>query len=165
VKTRRLTMARRSRTSSTEQYVERTDARTAFCRRRLGNLWHGNIAGVGQALQQQPAFRYYLARNEQAMVHISTAFARMNNRMRRLCCTSSDWAGGYEHESPVADMPRSTGFQAVTPGRYFLRGGTSPLCSSNSSPNTPGRLDQRCFQARLPLLGSDQSARSTSIFR
>jgi len=50
---------------------------------------HGNVAGIGQALQQNPDFPYYLFRNEQAMVHAATGFAKMSNRLRTLVCTSS----------------------------------------------------------------------------
>src|SRR6267378_3288402 len=40
----------------------------------FGIFGHGNVAGVGQALQQErAAIRYYLARNAQAMVHTAAA--------------------------------------------------------------------------------------------
>jgi len=35
-----------------------------------------HIAGMGQALQQKPDFRYYQCRNEQAMVHTAVAYAK-----------------------------------------------------------------------------------------
>src|SRR5437870_4877983 len=47
------------------------------------------LAGIGQALQQNPDFPYYLPRNEQAMVHTAVAFSKMNNRLRTFACTSS----------------------------------------------------------------------------
>ena len=60
----------------------------------FGIFGHGSLAGLGQALLQaelsQPgALRYYQARNEQAMVHAASGFARMRNRMSTLACTSS----------------------------------------------------------------------------
>ncbi len=60
----------------------------------FGIFGHGSLAGLGQALLQaelsQPgALRYYQARNEQAMVHTASGFARMRNRMSTLACTSS----------------------------------------------------------------------------
>ena len=45
---------------------------------------HGNLAGIGQALQQSPELRYYQSRNEQAMVHTAAAFAKMTNRLQTL---------------------------------------------------------------------------------
>src|SRR6202042_1287028 len=55
---------------------------------------HGNVAGVGQALLESQLTRpaelpYYLARNEQAMVHAAVGFARMRNRGQALACTAS----------------------------------------------------------------------------
>lgn len=55
----------------------------------FGIFGHGNIAGIAQALQQNRDFRYYLCRNEQAMVHTAAAYARMKNRLQTLVCTSS----------------------------------------------------------------------------
>jgi TPP-dependent trihydroxycyclohexane-1,2-dione (THcHDO) dehydratase len=54
----------------------------------FGIFGHGNLAGIGQALQQNRDFRYYLSRNEQAMVH-TAAFSKTNNRLRTFVCTSS----------------------------------------------------------------------------
>jgi len=152
VKTRRLTMAQRSRTSSPNSMSSATDARPPFSP-ASGNLGHGNIAGVGQALQQQPAFRYYLARNEQAMVHISTAFARMNNRMRAFACTSSIGPGATKHDhrrSYCHDQPDSS---AVTPGDIFARRNVAP-CSSNSSPNTPRTSRSTMLSSPSPATGN-----------
>ena len=60
----------------------------------IGIFGHGNVAGIGQALKQysveNPALMpYYQARNEQAMVHESSAFARMKRRRATFACTSS----------------------------------------------------------------------------
>ena len=54
--------------------------------RRLGVFGHGQVAGIGQALQQTSDLRYYLARNEQAMVHTATAFAESCTYCVHLVC-------------------------------------------------------------------------------
>jgi 3D-(3,5/4)-trihydroxycyclohexane-1,2-dione acylhydrolase (decyclizing) len=51
----------------------------------FGIFGHGNVAGIGQALKQANGddpdlMPYYQARNEQAMVHQSVAYARMHRR-------------------------------------------------------------------------------------
>jgi 3D-(3,5/4)-trihydroxycyclohexane-1,2-dione acylhydrolase (decyclizing) len=56
------------------QYVERDGIERKFFAGAWGIFGHGVIAGFGQALQQTPDFPYYLCRNEQADVHIATAF-------------------------------------------------------------------------------------------
>ena len=42
----------------------------------LGIFGHGNVAGIGQALEQDAGLRYYLFRNEQGMVHAASGFAK-----------------------------------------------------------------------------------------
>jgi 3D-(3,5/4)-trihydroxycyclohexane-1,2-dione acylhydrolase (decyclizing) len=55
-----------------------------------GIFGHGNIGGVAEALQEAgPAFRYYLGRNEQAMVHAAVAFAKLKNRRQAFACLTS----------------------------------------------------------------------------
>src|SRR5579885_1342917 len=72
-----------------KQYVERDGRQQQFFAGCWGIFGHGNVAGIGQALQQESDFPYYLTRNEQAMVHIAAAFAKMNNRLRTFACTTS----------------------------------------------------------------------------
>lgn len=60
----------------------------------FGIFGHGNVAGIGQALQQfnetNPGMMpYYQARNEQAMVHQSVGFARMRRRRATFASTAS----------------------------------------------------------------------------
>jgi len=45
------------------QYVERDGHQHAFFAGVLGIFGHGNVAGIGQALQQNPDFPYILVRN------------------------------------------------------------------------------------------------------
>ena len=60
----------------------------------FGIFGHGNVAGIGQALKQlsveNPAqMPYFQARNEQAMVHESSAYARMKRRRSTFACAAS----------------------------------------------------------------------------
>src|SRR6202158_1244410 len=71
------------------QYVSRDGKEHHFFEGCFGIFGHGNVAGMGQALEQTPSFPYYLCRNEQAMVHTAAAFAKMSNRLRTLVCTTS----------------------------------------------------------------------------
>jgi 3D-(3,5/4)-trihydroxycyclohexane-1,2-dione acylhydrolase (decyclizing) len=74
----------------TNQYVERDGVEQRFFAGCFGIFGHGNVAGVGQALQQYgKELPYYQARNEQAMVHAGAAYARQKNRLQTLVCTSS----------------------------------------------------------------------------
>jgi len=87
--TKRLTMAQAIIAFLKNQYVERDGKEQLFFAGCFGIFGHGNVAGIGQALQQNPDFRYYQTRNEQAMVHTAAAYAKMKNRMQTLVCTTS----------------------------------------------------------------------------
>src|SRR5688500_5125772 len=88
--TKRLTMAQALIEFLAQQVVERDGVQNPFFAGCWGIFGHGNVAGVGQALQQySDRFRYYQARNEQAMVHTSVAYAKMKNRLQTFACTSS----------------------------------------------------------------------------
>ena len=67
--TKRLTMAQAIIAFLKNQYVERDGKEQRFFAGCFGIFGHGNVAGIGQALQQNADFRYYQTRNEQAMVH------------------------------------------------------------------------------------------------
>ncbi|MGZ4371948.1 MAG: 3D-(3,5/4)-trihydroxycyclohexane-1,2-dione acylhydrolase (decyclizing) [Gaiellaceae bacterium] len=72
------------------QHVERDGEEQRFFQGCFGIFGHGNVAGIGQALYQHPdLLTYYQARNEQAMVHAASGFARMKNRLATLACTTS----------------------------------------------------------------------------
>jgi 3D-(3,5/4)-trihydroxycyclohexane-1,2-dione acylhydrolase (decyclizing) len=69
MKTRRLTVAQALIAFLAGQHVERDGRELPFFAGVWGIFGHGNVAGIAQALQQQPRLRYYQARNEQALVH------------------------------------------------------------------------------------------------
>ncbi len=72
------------------QYVERDGVEHRFFGGCFGIFGHGNVGGVGEALFEQPELlTYYQARNEQAMVHAASGYARMRNRLGVLACTTS----------------------------------------------------------------------------
>jgi 3D-(3,5/4)-trihydroxycyclohexane-1,2-dione acylhydrolase (decyclizing) len=67
--TNRLTTAQALIAFLKRQYVERDGSVQPFFAGCYGIFGHGNVTGIGQALQQNRDFPYYLCRNEQAMVH------------------------------------------------------------------------------------------------
>ncbi|MEV0799097.1 3D-(3,5/4)-trihydroxycyclohexane-1,2-dione acylhydrolase (decyclizing) [Kribbella sp. NPDC050281] len=90
----RLTVAQALVRFLSVQYSERDGERQRLFAGCLGIFGHGNVAGVGQALLQAEledptALPYILARNEQAMVHTASAFARTRDRLQTYACTAS----------------------------------------------------------------------------
>src|ERR1043166_5529374 len=56
----------------------------------LGIFGHGNVAGLGQALDQlSDALPFIQGRNEQALVHVATAYAKVSRRHAPLAVTPS----------------------------------------------------------------------------
>ncbi|HEY0718945.1 MAG TPA: 3D-(3,5/4)-trihydroxycyclohexane-1,2-dione acylhydrolase (decyclizing) [Streptosporangiaceae bacterium] len=90
----RLTVAQALVRFLAQQYSERDGEQQRLIPGCFGIFGHGNVAGVGQALLESQLTRhaelpYYLARNEQAMVHAAVGFARMRNRCQVMACTAS----------------------------------------------------------------------------
>lgn len=72
------------------QHTERDGGRRRLIAGCFGIFGHGNVAGLGQALDQyHELLPYHPAKNEQAMVHIASGFARQSNRLSTLACTAS----------------------------------------------------------------------------
>lgn len=71
------------------QFVERDGVEQPFFAGCFGIFGHGNVGGIGEALFQYPSFKYYQARNEQAMVHTAIAYAKVKNRLGAFACTTS----------------------------------------------------------------------------
>ena len=89
MKTIRLTVAQAVIKYLNQQYVERDGLENKFFAGCFGILGHGNVAGMGQAIQQQDDLKFYQCRNEQSMVHTSAAFAKMKNRLSAFACITS----------------------------------------------------------------------------
>ena len=90
----RLTVAQALVRFLSVQHTERDGQRQKLFAGCLGIFGHGNVAGLGQALLQAEledpeALPYILARNEQAMVHTASAFARTRDRLQTYACTAS----------------------------------------------------------------------------
>src|ERR1700716_1147390 len=86
----RLTVAQALVRFLAAQAVQRDGVRSPFFGGCFGIFGHGNVAGLGQALQQFGAqLRFHPARNEQAMVHLAAGYARQRNRLGTFACTTS----------------------------------------------------------------------------
>ncbi|MGI8836674.1 MAG: 3D-(3,5/4)-trihydroxycyclohexane-1,2-dione acylhydrolase (decyclizing) [Pyrinomonadaceae bacterium] len=136
MKTERLTTAQALITFLQNQYVERDGQEAAFFAGVWGIFGHGNVAGIGQALQQMPEFRYYLARNEQAMVHTATAYAKMSNRLRAFACTSSVGPGATNMITGAATATINRLPVLLLPGDIFARRNVAPVLQQLESGDT-----------------------------
>lgn len=135
MKTIRLTTAQALVGFLSQQYVERDGVRNRFFAGVFGIFGHGNVAGVGQALQQyRDQLRYYVARNEQAMVHTAAAYAKMKNRLATFACTSSVGPGATNMVTAAAGATINRVPVLLLPGDIFATRRTAPVLQQLESP-------------------------------
>jgi|GraSoi_2013_60cm_1033757.scaffolds.fasta_scaffold02523_3 3D-(3,5/4)-trihydroxycyclohexane-1,2-dione acylhydrolase (decyclizing) len=144
--TQRLTMAQAVITFLKNQYVERDSAEHAFFAGCFGIFGHGNIGGIGQALQQMPEFRYYQARNEQAMVHAASAYAKTRNRLQTLACTSSVGPGATNMVTGAATATINRLPVLLLPGDTFARRNVAPVLQQLESEQSQDISVNDCFK-------------------
>jgi 3D-(3,5/4)-trihydroxycyclohexane-1,2-dione acylhydrolase (decyclizing) len=128
------------------QYVERDGHQHQFFAGCFGIFGHGNVAGIGQALQQNPDFRYYLARNEQGMVHTAAAFAKMSNRLRAFACTTSVGPGATNMVTAAAGATINRLPVLLLPGDVFARRNVAPVLQQLEMPFSQDISVNDCFK-------------------
>ena len=147
MKTRRLTMGQAIVEYLKQQYVERDGIEQSFFAGMFGIFGHGNVAGIGQALHQYAdSFRYYQTRNEQAMVHTAAAFAKMNNRMRTLACTTSIGPGATNMLTAAAGATINRLPVLLLPGDIFASRLVSPVLQQLESQTSQDLSVNDCFK-------------------
>ncbi|MBI2810297.1 MAG: 3D-(3,5/4)-trihydroxycyclohexane-1,2-dione acylhydrolase (decyclizing) [Candidatus Melainabacteria bacterium] len=128
------------------QYVQRDDITQPFFAGCFGIFGHGNLAGVGQALQENPDFTYYQSRNEQAMVHAAVAFARAKNRLQTLVCTSSIGPGATNMVTGAALATINRLPVLLLPGDIFARRDVAPVLQQLESEHSQDVSVNDCFK-------------------
>ncbi len=145
-RTERLTMAQALVKFLIRQHVERDGVRQPFFAGCFGIFGHGIISGLGQALQQYPALRYYQCRNEQAMVHSAVAFAKMQNRLQTMVCTSSIGPGATNMITGAAVATINRLPVLLLPGDIFARRNVAPVLQQLESEHTQDISVNDCFK-------------------
>jgi 3D-(3,5/4)-trihydroxycyclohexane-1,2-dione acylhydrolase (decyclizing) len=126
-----------------------------------GIFGHGNVAGIGEALVENPDFPYILTRHEQAAVHLAAGFAKMSNRLRAFACTSSIGPGATNMITGAAGATINRLPVLLLPGDIFARRNVAPVLQQLESPQTQDVSVNDCFRPILALLGSHLSSRAT----
>src|SRR6202048_4716404 len=144
--TTRLTVAQAVISFLKNQYSERDGKQHRLFEGCLGIFGHGNVAGIGQALEQDSGLPYYLFRNEQAMVHTAAAFAKTSNRLRTLACTASIGPGATNMMTGAAVAPVNSLPVLLLPGDIFARRNVAPVLQQLESPATQDISVNDCFK-------------------
>jgi 3D-(3,5/4)-trihydroxycyclohexane-1,2-dione acylhydrolase (decyclizing) len=147
VGTVRLTMAQALVRFLANQYVERDGVEQRLFAGCFGIFGHGNVAGVGQALQQYSGdLTYYQARNEQAMVHAAAAYARQKNRLQTLVCTSSIGPGATNMVTGAALATINRLPVLLLPGDVFATRRPDPVLQQLEAPHDGDLTVNDCFR-------------------
>jgi 3D-(3,5/4)-trihydroxycyclohexane-1,2-dione acylhydrolase (decyclizing) len=144
--TTRLTVAQAVISFLKNQYSERDGKQHRLFEGCLGIFGHGNVAGIGQALEQDSGLPYYLFRNEQAMVHTASAFAKTSNRLRTLACTASIGPGATNMMTGAAVATVNRLPVLLLPGDIFARRNVAPVLQQLESPATQDISVNDCFK-------------------
>jgi 3D-(3,5/4)-trihydroxycyclohexane-1,2-dione acylhydrolase (decyclizing) len=143
---RRMTVAQAIVAFLRNQYSARDSKEFQFIQGCFGIFGHGNVAGIGQALEQDSQLRYYLVRNEQAMVHTASAFAKTSFRMRAMACTSSIGPGATNMVTGAALATVNRLPVLLLPGDIFARRNVAPVLQQLESSATQDISVNDCFK-------------------
>ena len=128
------------------QYSERDGIEQRLVEGCFGIFGHGNVAGVGQALQEEGSLPYYQGRNEQAMVHAAVGFARMRNRLSTLACTTSIGPGATNMVTGAALATINRLPVLLLPGDVFATRVPHPVLQQLELPSDGDTSVNDCFR-------------------
>ena len=103
------------------QYSERDGRRRRLVPAIFGIFGHGNVAGLGQALESIGAdLPLYQSRNEQSMVHTASGYAKAARRTATLACTSSIGPGATNMVTGAATATINRLPVLLLPSDYYV---------------------------------------------
>ena len=121
------------------QHIERDGIRRPFFRGVFGIFGHGNVAGMGEALEAaQETMPYFQARNEQGMVHAATAYAKQQRRMGAFACTTSIGPGATNLVTGAATATVNRLPVLLLPGDLFATRRVTPVLQQLERPESGG---------------------------
>jgi 3D-(3,5/4)-trihydroxycyclohexane-1,2-dione acylhydrolase (decyclizing) len=142
----RLTVAQAIVAFLSNQYSNRDSCELRFFAGCFGIFGHGNVAGIGQALEQDRRLPYYLCRNEQAMVHTAAAFSKASFRRRTLACTTSIGPGATNMVTGAALATINRLPVLLLPGDIFARRNVAPVLQQLESSASQDTSVNDCFK-------------------
>ncbi len=140
--TRRLTVAQAVVEFLRAQHIERDGERARFISGVFGIFGHGNVAGLGEALEAEAAthgtngLRYLQARNEQGMVHAAAAYSKQLRRLRTYACISSIGPGATNMVTGAAMATVNRLPVLLLPGDLFATRRVTPVLQQLERPES-----------------------------
>lgn len=145
----RLTVAQALLKFLDNQYVELDGQEYKFVNGIYGIFGHGNVLGIGEALENMKnlSIPYYQGVNEQGMVHAATAYAKQNNRLRIMACTSSIGPGALNMVTGAATATVNRIPVLILPGDTFADRQPDPVLQQVEMPHNYSITANDAFQA------------------
>lgn len=120
MKTLRLTMAQALLLFLDNQFIEADGQEHKFVKGIFGIFGHGNVTGLGEALEYlETDLTYLQGHNEQGMVHAAIAYAKQRNRLGIFACTSSIGPGALNMVTAAATATVNRIPVLLLPGDIF----------------------------------------------
>ena len=129
-----------------QQYVERDGVEHKFINGVWGIFGHGNVAGIGEALEQNRDLKHYLPRNEQGMVHAAVAYAKQHKRLKTYACTTSIGPGATNMITAAAGATINRLPVLLLPGDIFSRRNVGPVLQQLEHTNSFDVSVNDCFK-------------------
>ncbi|NRF92625.1 3D-(3,5/4)-trihydroxycyclohexane-1,2-dione acylhydrolase (decyclizing) [Paenibacillus frigoriresistens] len=124
----RLTMAQALLRFLDQQYVSVDGQETKFVRGVMGIFGHGNVTGLGEALERSAGdLTYIQGKNEQGMVHAAAAYAKQQNRRQIYACTTSIGPGALNMVTAAATATVNRIPVLLLPGDNFASRQPDPV--------------------------------------
>lgn len=134
MKTVRLTMATALVRFLENQFVERDGVERPLVHAFAGIFGHGNVSGLGQALEEESQRPFFQPKNEQAMVHMAVAFAKENDRLSTFACTTSVGPGATNLVTGAATATLDRLPVLLLPGDVFANRRPAPVLQQLEHP-------------------------------
>ena len=147
-----------------EQYIERDGVQTRFIAGVWGIFGHGNVAGLGQALEElgdEYAMPYYRPQNEQAQVHLAAAYAKHKNRLQTFACISSIGPGATNMITGAARRHGQPPAGPAVPVGLLREPPAGPGAPADRAPGRARRLGVRRLPPRLAATSTASPAPSS----
>ena len=128
METVRLTMAQALVRFLENQYVRYDDIEHRFVRGIFMLPGHGNVVGLGQAIQQEShALEIYQGKNEQGQAQAAMAFAKQMHRKQIFACTSSVGPGAANMVTAAANATANNIPLLLLPGDIYVSRQPDPV--------------------------------------
>ncbi len=132
----RLTMAQALLKFLDQQYLSVDGEEIKFVRGVMGIFGHGNVTGLGEALERSPgSLRFVQGKNEQGMVHAAAAYAKQKNRRQIYACTTSIGPGALNMITGAATATVNRIPVLLLPGDNFASRQPDPVLQQLEVPN------------------------------